>query len=156
MESGSTSIVQLGLANSRMKDFFDLGVLARQFPFDGSTLVRAVRATFARRRTPLPVAIPIALTPEFATDRTKATQWRAFLSKTGATPETESLAATATQIATFVVPASPPHDPTRHGTQDGRPGVLGSWPDADSSPTTRPPSVAPATNSPSNRPGVSP
>ena len=76
-------MVKLGILNSRMKDFFDLALLARQFDFDGAILVRAVRAMFKRRKTPLPIAVPVGLTEEFATDRMKASQWRAFLSKTG-------------------------------------------------------------------------
>ena len=61
----------LGMANSRMKDFFDLWMLAEQFEFDGEVLARAIRATFDRRRTPLPGAVPLALTDEFFADRAK-------------------------------------------------------------------------------------
>ena len=32
------AMVSLGLANSRMKDFFDLGSLSREFPFEGTSL----------------------------------------------------------------------------------------------------------------------
>ena len=45
------AMVMLGIANSRMKDFFDLWVLARSFAFAGPALADAVRATFARRKT---------------------------------------------------------------------------------------------------------
>jgi len=47
------AIVQLGLANSRMKDFYDLVILSRIFEFDGAMLARAIQATFARRKTPV-------------------------------------------------------------------------------------------------------
>jgi predicted nucleotidyltransferase component of viral defense system len=77
------AMVQLGLANSRMKDFYDLVVLSRMFPFDGELLVRAIRATFERRGTPLPHGLPVALTAEFAEDVTKNTQWTAFVRKAG-------------------------------------------------------------------------
>jgi len=96
------AMVQLGLANSRMKDFFDLAVLARQFPFDGAVLVAAVKATFRRRKTPITVAVPVALSAEFANDRGKAAQWRAFLSKTGASTET-TLPEVVAEIATFLL-----------------------------------------------------
>src|SRR5713226_1204623 len=56
------SMVDLGMANSRMKDFFDLWILASVFEFDGSRLVEAIAATFERRRTPLPATPPLALT----------------------------------------------------------------------------------------------
>lgn len=78
------ALVQLGLANSRMKDFYDLVILSRIFEFDGELLARAIRATFERRRTPLPKSLPIGLTSEFATDATKVVQWTAFLRKSGA------------------------------------------------------------------------
>lgn len=75
------AMVMLGIANSRMKDFFDVWVLARRFGFAGPILADAVRATFARRKTPVPSAQPLALTAEFGTDKAKATQWQAFLKK---------------------------------------------------------------------------
>jgi len=75
------AMVELGINNSRMKDFFDLAVIARTSTLDGSILVEALRATFARRGTALPPTTPIALTPEFANDPAKARQWNAFLSK---------------------------------------------------------------------------
>jgi predicted nucleotidyltransferase component of viral defense system len=46
------AMVQLGIANSRMKDFYDIVVLSRMFEFDGQLLVQAIRATFERRKTP--------------------------------------------------------------------------------------------------------
>jgi predicted nucleotidyltransferase component of viral defense system len=78
------AMVQLGMANSRMKDFFDVLHLAQQFTFEGDLLSRAIRATFDRRRTSLPTGLPVALTPDFADDATKRTQWVAFLRKSGA------------------------------------------------------------------------
>jgi len=59
-------MVLLGEANSRMKDFYDLWFLSRNFVFDGETLVSAIRATFSRRKTPLPTQLPTALYDEFA------------------------------------------------------------------------------------------
>ncbi len=75
------AMVILGIANTRMKDFYDVAYLARHFSFDGPTLVRALRATFERRGTPLPEGTPLALSDEFAGDALKQTQWRAFLRK---------------------------------------------------------------------------
>ncbi len=77
------AMVQLGMANSRMKDFFDIATLSRSFDFDGPLLTRAIRATFERRRTRFPTSIPIALTPSFSTDPTKMTQWAGFTRKAG-------------------------------------------------------------------------
>ena len=72
---------QLGINNSRMKDFFDLAVIARTSALDGAILIEPLRATFARHGTALPASMPIALTPKFATTPAKARQWGAFLNK---------------------------------------------------------------------------
>jgi predicted nucleotidyltransferase component of viral defense system len=77
------AVIVLGIANSRMKDFYDLYVLARDFAFDGATLTRAIKATFKRRRTEIPHEPPLALTEEFGRDDTKSIQWKAFVRKGG-------------------------------------------------------------------------
>ena len=48
------TIVALDLANSRMKDFYDLLAMSRLFTFEGATLAAAIHATFDRRRTNIP------------------------------------------------------------------------------------------------------
>lgn len=98
------AMVQLGIANSRMKDFYDVWTLARQFDFDGPQLSAAIRATFERRQTPLPTSTPLALTSEFATDRSKATQWTAFLRKGGLVATPPSLEAVAALLESFLMP----------------------------------------------------
>ena len=77
------AMVHLGMANSRMKDFFDLAFLARTFAFDGPTLAKAIAATFERRKTALPAELPIGLTAEFYGDDAKRKQWKAFSSRIG-------------------------------------------------------------------------
>ena len=62
------AMVMLGIANSRMKDFYDIWTLSRQFEFSGSVLCSALRATFERRTTVLPEKLPSALTSEFTED----------------------------------------------------------------------------------------
>jgi hypothetical protein len=37
-------LVKLGVANSRMKDFYDLWVLAQRFQFESRTLAEAIQA----------------------------------------------------------------------------------------------------------------
>jgi predicted nucleotidyltransferase component of viral defense system len=97
------AMVQLGLANSRMKDFYDVAVLARDFDFDGDLLVRAIKATFERRKTPLPDATPVALTAAFEEDPTKKTQWAGFVRKAGVR-DAGSLAETVAAVAAFSEP----------------------------------------------------
>jgi predicted nucleotidyltransferase component of viral defense system len=75
------AMVKLGVANSRMKDFYDLWVLAQRFEFDSGTLAAAIQSTFKTRRTALPRSSPIALRTEFYELPKKQTQWRAFLQK---------------------------------------------------------------------------
>ena len=75
------AIVKLGLANSRMKDYFDLLILARTFDFKGQGLANAVAATFRRRRTEIPSKVPLGLSEAFATDDSKLKQWNAFLKR---------------------------------------------------------------------------
>jgi hypothetical protein len=71
------------------------------FPFDGELLVRAIRATFERRGTPLPHGLPVALTAEFAEDSTKNTQWAAFVRKAGG-GDLGNLSVVVRAVATFV------------------------------------------------------
>ena len=75
------AMVMLGQANSRMKDFFDLAVIARRTELDGATLAAAIAATFSRRQTALPTERPLALTQQFSEDAAKLRQWQAFLNK---------------------------------------------------------------------------
>lgn len=74
-------MVRLGMTNTRMKDFYDLLVLAQQFTFDGPTLAAAIRATFARRGAPILESAPLALTLEFAADDGKQAEWEEFLKR---------------------------------------------------------------------------
>jgi len=73
------AMVTLGVTNSRMKDFYDVHLLASSFAFDGPPLARAIQATFQRRGTPLPDSRPLVLTREFLAAPERETQWRAFL-----------------------------------------------------------------------------
>ena len=75
------AMVLLGIGNTRMKDFYDLWYLSQHFTFEGDLLSQAIAATFERRRTPIPMDTPLALTSEFADDETKRRQWVAFVRK---------------------------------------------------------------------------
>jgi hypothetical protein len=75
------AMVSLGIANTRMKDYFDLWILARHATIDRTILGNAIQATFERRATPIPVEMPLALSAVFAADALKQQQWKAFLSK---------------------------------------------------------------------------
>ena len=98
------AMVVLDMANSRMKDFFDIWLLATKREFAGALLRDAIRATFARRRTDLPEATPVALAPAFSQNREKQTQWRAYLRKARVREEAPTLREVADLIASFVMP----------------------------------------------------
>ena len=76
------AMVKLGIANSRMKDFYDLWKLSRDFSFRGLLLSEAVKKTFARRETDLPTdKPPVVFTEEFYQDEIKQKQWKGFCQK---------------------------------------------------------------------------
>lgn len=77
------AMVVLGDRNSRIKDFFDVYHLATHFEFDRATLAEAVRRTFTRRGTPIPVDDPIALTAEYWGNPSRPAQVRAFTRRAG-------------------------------------------------------------------------
>lgn len=96
------AMVALGDANSRMKDFYDIWVLSKAANFQDDRLARAIAATFARRKTDVPDAPPRALTPEFASEPAKQTQWAAFAADIVAAPQT--LAQVCADLSDFLAP----------------------------------------------------
>lgn len=98
------AMVVLRIANSRMKDFHDLWAFANTRRFEIRPLARSIQATFERRRTPLPVTPPTALTDEFLLDPAKRTQWGAFSWRTGI-GEMSPLEVVGQQIREFLMPA---------------------------------------------------
>lgn len=99
------AMVSLGMANTRMKDFFDIWFLCREFEFQGQPLVDAIRATFLKRQTPIPEQAPIALTDAFALDGAKRVQWSAFLDRSGIVEKAATLPEVVRIIAPFLSPA---------------------------------------------------
>lgn len=71
-------MVRLGEINSRMKDFFDVWLLAVRASFEGEILASAIQATFRQRGTAIP-ASPVALSEAFSCDSDRQVQWEAFL-----------------------------------------------------------------------------
>ncbi|QNT25937.1 nucleotidyl transferase AbiEii/AbiGii toxin family protein [Ralstonia solanacearum] len=75
------AVCLLGMANTRMKDYFDLWVLLTEDTLDPGELLGAAQATFTRRGLTIPEEIPAGLSDTFARDATKQQQWAAFLKK---------------------------------------------------------------------------
>ena len=72
------ALTMLGLLNSRLKDYYDIALLARLYPFDGGLLTEAIRSTFRHRGATID-ATPVGLTDAFSTDPARSVQWRAFV-----------------------------------------------------------------------------
>ena len=98
------NVVRLGMHNSRMRDFYDLWTIARNFSFEGAQLVTAVRATFDRRLTAIPQALPTALSDEFATDEHKKKQWQGFLARSQLESTDVELTQVIDQLRAFLMP----------------------------------------------------
>ncbi|MCE2827463.1 MAG: nucleotidyl transferase AbiEii/AbiGii toxin family protein [Verrucomicrobium sp.] len=98
------AMVRLGLANSRMKDFFDIWHLAQAYAFDGELLTGAIHATFAARKTPLPTDPVTALTSKFSEDPGKRIQWNAFVQQAAVAETTPSLPEVVGGIRDFLGP----------------------------------------------------
>lgn len=88
------AMLTLGVTNSRMKDFYDVQLLAASFAFEGASLAGAIRATFQQRSSPLPSAHPFVLTPSFLAAPERQAQWRGFLrrGRLDAPPDASQLA----------------------------------------------------------------
>ena len=100
------AMVHRGIANSRMKDFYDIWVLATTYQFEANVLKNAIKATFKRRETQPPIESPLALTAEFAEDPTKMVQWSAFIRKGKLlTLESATLKQVVPILEKFIMPA---------------------------------------------------
>ena len=98
-------MTKLGILNSQMKDFYDIWLLSRQFDFHGATLAKAIESTFTHRRTEISGA-PVALTPAFAEDQVKQTQWRAFVRKSRIPDAPPELAGVVEALTRFLGPVA--------------------------------------------------
>lgn len=98
------AMVVLGSKNSRMKDFFDIHALADRELFDGELLATAIRATFERRQTPIPIGEPLALSPGFAQIEGKSEQWAGFVRRSRLTTAVPDLREVVEQLRTFLGP----------------------------------------------------
>jgi predicted nucleotidyltransferase component of viral defense system len=73
--------LKLGMSNSRLKDYYDIWFLAKNFSFELDPLSGAISATIARRGTVLSKELPSVFAGRFGNDREKILQWRAFWKK---------------------------------------------------------------------------
>ena len=92
-----------GIANSRMKDFYDLWIMSRQFDFDGSLLTEAIAATFVRRKTPLPDDLPVAFSEDFSSDTAISQRWKSFINKLKHSADTPPLNQIINELKVFLM-----------------------------------------------------
>jgi hypothetical protein len=95
------AMLSLGSANSRMKDFYDIWLLCRQFDFDRATLAQAIHLTFERRKTVFPEKVEAFDSPFI---NNKKLQWAAFNKRLNQPHVPESFEEVVKQIELFLAP----------------------------------------------------
>lgn len=95
------AMVRLGILNSRMKDFYDIWLLSRQFNFDGLELAQAIHLTFQKRDTTLPLRIEAFQQPFIDA---KQIQWLAFRKRLQQEHLPESFKNVVSAVQNFLVP----------------------------------------------------
>ncbi len=73
------AMIRFGETNGRIKDFYDIWVTTRIFPFDLASVVEAVGGTLKRRDTVFPTEMPVGLTDAFAAIVGERGLWTGFL-----------------------------------------------------------------------------
>jgi len=96
------AMVTRGIANSRLKDFYDLWLISRSFHFECTVLNEAVKRTFGRRETPVPIDIPTGLTEQYASHW--GAQWRVFLKREHMKAAPDELDIVITDLRAFLFP----------------------------------------------------
>jgi hypothetical protein len=118
------AMVYLRTMNSRMKDFYDVWLLANQYAFDGKLLAKAITATFANRETSIDPA-PIAFTPDFTEQASTRAQWAAFRNRLPNEHCPERLSEVVTFLAEFLLPVARASSNSESFEQFWSPG--GTW-----------------------------
>ncbi len=95
------AMVKLGHLNSRMKDFYDIWLLSRQFRFELSKLVEAVRLTFKQRGTELNQPIE-AFSADFISSR--LSMWVVFRKRLKQDHVPASFQDIAAEVESFLAP----------------------------------------------------
>lgn len=96
------AIATRGITNSRLKDYYDLWLIAHTFELEGEPLAAAVRQTFARRETALPQEKPTGFSQAYVV--AWGDQWRTFLTRERMAAAPEQLATVVADLERFVLP----------------------------------------------------
>jgi hypothetical protein len=95
------AIISVGMVTSRMKDFFDLFMIASSRRFDRHDLFESIQTTFHRRASQLPTEIPMVLSETMPQDAAKKTQWAAFVRRIEREPSELPLDTVVSRIREF-------------------------------------------------------
>jgi predicted nucleotidyltransferase component of viral defense system len=98
------AMVVLDIRNSRMKDFYDVWLMANTWTFDMALLRNAIFASFQARGSEIPTAVPFALTEGFLNDPQKKQQWKAFVGRLNLGNKEPSLEAVGAVLRVFLMP----------------------------------------------------
>lgn len=98
------TIVKRGLANSRLKDYYDLWILCNDSELRPEIVRKAIERTFARRKTPIPTIVPDGLAHNFSENEQKRIQWNAFLRKNRLDVNGLSFTEIVTAIRQYILP----------------------------------------------------
>lgn len=96
------AIATRGITNSRLKDYYDLWLIAETFELERAPLAAAIRQTFARRETTLPQEKPTGFSEAYV--ETWGGQWRTFLTRERMTAAPEQLATVVADLKRFLLP----------------------------------------------------
>ncbi len=118
------AMIKHGELNSRMRDFFDVWVLAQNFAFDGRSLADAIRATFDRRQTTIEIE-PVCFSERFITTPAKVAQWKGFIKNSRVAPAPPEFAAVIARVRQFLQPVA--HALAEQRDFDRRWLVGGTW-----------------------------
>jgi len=99
------TMIKLGQLNSRMKDFYDILILSRQFEFDGPTLATAIRATFRNRGTTVRTDASF-FSAELPWDKSKQLQWTAFVRKSRIEGALPTFPDVVSELVRFLLPVA--------------------------------------------------
>lgn len=111
-----------GQSNTRFKDFTDICHLAREFDFDASMLAGAIRQTFERRQTPMPVESIVSLTSTFWSAPEKVTGILSFSRRAGLALTSADIDPTLALLQSFLLPVL---DDIRSGDVSDRRWIAG-------------------------------
>jgi predicted nucleotidyltransferase component of viral defense system len=111
------AMVTLGIANSRLKDFYDLWLISRTFEFDRAALSTAVQRTFERRETPMPTDVPTGLTDQYA-EQWDA-RWKAYIKRERMSAAPDNLSSLIADLREFLRPLTLPFRTASHWSPGG-------------------------------------